>query len=1579
MVSPAAKSSNYKRLLLRAIGTPRALVSSTNIHSEAPVATMRAGISLLFVAFASVAMPWTVSAQQQPLCVGCSGDYVVNVTPDFWPATAVAAVPTTVIYSVSNDGNLSDTYSLVCHSVGSETCGLVSPASLSLNAHAAANVSVTFTPGNAGTSGTLRLVATGSGDVTVATDSGSFNVTNIAAPMPVPALVNQNGDNIDRSLCLTAGAGEAAGWACGDLVVTHGLPKYATMGKERSLTLLYNSGQSIPQPYLAVNVSVPARMATTPAVYLEFHLGYQSIVNRASSTWTGWDAVNYAVPQVRQLALSFVDTTEATGVYPFSLLVRYQYSTGPKDSTLSGNLVIVNRSQSQYGRGWSLVGVEQLYFNQPVGVPNASSILLVRGDGSARLYSPAGTNKWVAPPGSYRDTIYYNAASATYTDTLRQKIVVTFDGSGRHTKTTSRVGQSSLFVWNQTTSRLDSIVVPPVGTAGTVYKLVYDANGKLDRITDPANRLLDVTVVGNRLTSMLDPDTNIATGFGYDGPGRMVSRTTRRGYTTRYAYAHGLRLTSDSVRIDTAGATTPVFAITSFQPWDEKGLATGPTGQVAIDTASVYTMIDGPRTNAFDIGKFWVDRWGSPTRMINPLGATNTILRGNSTVPALPTRLTYPDGRIITLTWDALGNLTQLRDSTSHLSSAGLPTRVARFTYNSDSTRFSPDSLIDSAETGALVTRLVYNRWGLLRDVTAPNGHKTHFDFLTALTDSGLVRAVTELAVPAWDTVSRTNLVQDRRRAFGFNTLGNVVSDTSPMGHLMTYTRDAFQRVTHVIDPLGHDLERVYDALNRVRQIKRHVEGVDSGYTQPLVATYRYVIDVLDSIADQRGVSRTYRYDAAGRRTKEINDYGRAAVSYYDPSGLVDSIRTQMDTVGRPQVIRQTYNAAGQLIKMAWPALTPTSADSITYTYDLLGRLLTATSSARKVTRTYFGVGDVKTEVQSTAGGANPNTLTYAYDRLGRRLFYLNGTPGSSTNSDSIFYHYELTSGELKTIGVRWRQVVNHAPPVAIDSVVFHFDTLGRRDKVTYVWPGVVTHLAYDGDGQLRLVCANQNPPQSGLDRVFNFTRYDATVDGDGLTRRTTGDSSGLSSFGCSDVIAFEEHATFDSRHQLLLQVVGPYDSLIYRYDASGNRVKAKNVNPISGFVRSVQVAKHDSTHNRLRMTLDSIVDPFYTADSVHYGYEASGGRGYSQPWYHGSPQCGPANRQYAYDALGRTTGTLDMSGCLWVDNTLQCVYDPIGRLIKPCENVAVRLAYDGHNVVRTGDDQNTSGFTFVNGPANDDPLIAFVPSGVSGLPKYFYYVTDGRGRQLAVGDHDGCDLTNDTCNPNGHMVYAAPIWGGIYAGGTTHASGFRATRDSNDQAPELSFFRNRFYDQATGRWTQEDPIGLAGGLNLYGYVGNNPVSFIDPFGLKCPDGLRDRIRSVATDLRARIERFLSFAFEGWNYKKDRPFKHDLKIGDKQRELTKYIDDWDKCKDDKDNPPGGGIPESELEGYRQLIRYMPVPKLIELPYTQAPDATGVSFEGLDMDGVKTAAGIGVVAVLIWVYMVAPKPLPGPIP
>ncbi len=48
-----------------------------------------------------------------------------------------------------------------------------------------------------------------------------------------------------------------------------------------------------------------------------------------------------------------------------------------------------------------------------------------------------------------------------------------------------------------------------------------------------------------------------------------------------------------------------------------------------------------------------------------------------------------------------------------------------------------------------------------------------------------------------------------------------------------------------------------------------------------------------------------------------------------------------------------------------------------------------------------------------------------------------------------------------------------------------------------------------------------------------------------------------------------------------------------------------------------------------------------------------------------------------------------------------------------------------------------------------------------------------------------------------------------------------------------LTYARNRMYDPGTGRFTQEDPIGLAGGLNGYGFASGDPVNYGDPFGLE--------------------------------------------------------------------------------------------------------------------------------------------------
>ncbi len=69
--------------------------------------------------------------------------------------------------------------------------------------------------------------------------------------------------------------------------------------------------------------------------------------------------------------------------------------------------------------------------------------------------------------------------------------------------------------------------------------------------------------------------------------------------------------------------------------------------------------------------------------------------------------------------------------------------------------------------------------------------------------------------------------------------------------------------------------------------------------------------------------------------------------------------------------------------------------------------------------------------------------------------------------------------------------------------------------------------------------------------------------------------------------------------------------------------------------------------------------------------------------------------------------------------------------------------------------------------------------------------------------------------------------------------------RDASGQM----YMRNRYYDPGTGQFTQPDPIGIASGLNVYGFGAGDPVSYGDPYGLSgCSWRWKCKCRLIARD-----------------------------------------------------------------------------------------------------------------------------------
>jgi RHS repeat-associated protein len=99
-------------------------------------------------------------------------------------------------------------------------------------------------------------------------------------------------------------------------------------------------------------------------------------------------------------------------------------------------------------------------------------------------------------------------------------------------------------------------------------------------------------------------------------------------------------------------------------------------------------------------------------------------------------------------------------------------------------------------------------------------------------------------------------------------------------------------------------------------------------------------------------------------------------------------------------------------------------------------------------------------------------------------------------------------------------------------------------------------------------------------------------------------------------------------------------------------------------------------------------------------------------------------------------------------------------------------------------------------------------------------YFTDALGSTVALTDGSGTVTAEFTYEPYGKNTKTG-------SGDTP----FRYTA-RDDDGTGLYYYRARYYHPGLGRFVAEDPIGVAGGINLYAYVQGNPISYVDPLGL---------------------------------------------------------------------------------------------------------------------------------------------------
>jgi RHS repeat-associated protein len=110
------------------------------------------------------------------------------------------------------------------------------------------------------------------------------------------------------------------------------------------------------------------------------------------------------------------------------------------------------------------------------------------------------------------------------------------------------------------------------------------------------------------------------------------------------------------------------------------------------------------------------------------------------------------------------------------------------------------------------------------------------------------------------------------------------------------------------------------------------------------------------------------------------------------------------------------------------------------------------------------------------------------------------------------------------------------------------------------------------------------------------------------------------------------------------------------------------------------------------------------------------------------------------------------------------------------------------------------------------------------------------------------------------------------------------------DNESGLYYYRARYYWPTIGRFLQTDPIGYADGINWYTYVGNNPLVFIDPFGL-CGEGIGEGVDDqwvYDPTVQAQSRSVPVPGKKGWKVRHDRPEGKDPAHDQYEKRGKKY-------------------------------------------------------------------------------------------
>ncbi|MXN75843.1 type IV secretion protein Rhs [Burkholderia sp. 4701] len=785
------------------------------------------------------------------------------------------------------------------------------------------------------------------------------------------------------------------------------------------------------------------------------------------------------------------------------------------------------------------------------------------------------------------------------------------------------------------------------------------------------------------------------------------------------------------------------------------------------------------------------------------------------------------EGRVTRLQYDAYGNLRAyiFPDGNALRSEYDDEHRLACLTMPGDrSWTFKWDergNLIERTTPSRSISRYQYDGHGQLVSFTSPRGATTHFEY----DREGRLAVLTNAL--------------DQRTRYTQDACGNVIEIIDASGKASRYEYDRNGNMIRAIEPGGHETHCAYDAdgnlvkyrdsAGNVTRLEYSPMGQVTRRTAPdgSVVEYRYdTEEQLVEVIDERGGRHQMKRDANGRLVKEIDYWGQTRRYQYGPAG--DLLRST-DPLGR--TIDYVNDRLGRIVQKRIPdSRQPDGIRVEEFAYDACGNLLRAANPDRLVEFQHDAEGRVIEEKQG-----DDFSISFAYDADGNRIERRTRNALTGGIEHTVRYGYDALNAITS-------MQVDDSEPMTLErdadgNVSIEHLGAGLRRELSYAADGQLirqalfagtgeqfaSEYAYDAGGRLierrdsrhgteRFEYDPMGRITSHVDPLANLHRFVYDAAGDLLQTHHPPERS-ADEIRRSDGDSWTREGELDGCHYVfdrvgsLVRKQSVEQDLVLTWDADGLLTETLSTQRTMSGSRCIRTRyAYDAFQRRIRKDSDSwsdraaprpgdwqrdvrsrVVHFFWDGDAltreaiIDGRVRTDAGEGTDREWIYYPGTFRPvASIEYSFAAA--TAGSRD------------------------APDLAAHSSANGDELARRS---RRSGTTLAT------PLVR----GAEQL-HYFHNAPNGAPARVT-------DVTGKVVWEAGYSAWCRNAWQE-----QVFDQPLRLQGQYHDDETGLHYNRYRYYDPDIASFVSQDPIGLAGGENLYKFA-PNIFDWIDPFGLR--------------------------------------------------------------------------------------------------------------------------------------------------